>query len=568
MTSKRDDAENPKQKVGILNSIYKNMQKKTKLAFTILALGASLHFSSCTNEIEHTDEALTTIKSEKVFTPEAATVRFSEILSKATFNNQDVRKFLKEEAIKQFDKNYDVLYAKVKDYTIGDKTFEEILSEYSSAEEMNAIFNAIPRLNIYIPNISVLNINAENLDCSDSEIPVTFAGKNSNRLYLNGNVVDSIEIGDIPGFHVFVVNNNSRVNVTSTTRSNEKSYEFIAEEFNGEIPEPITRSAGISDTATVEEYMLDQKVKTAYDNYFNKDDGSIYQKSLQRDYIYYGMTPSSKNSGEFNRSARDYLFFIEINPNAYSKMTQKKENYEYTDDPEIKKDEAWRKKRDFYDYELVNEFWTVGAYNIKMETIVSTSSVPIVKYIPVKPEDIWDFHLDRSYRHSTMFRSSKYTYRINANKFTAKRYYLKNPIAFEKWDLSQEALSREIRFYETDPGESVDIAYTFEYTRMNNNKLNGSFKYCLGLGEKNNNEKKDNKKKSQGNIEINVNDEYTYESTRKETKVVNIKVTNNDDDLGMETVHFYDPIIVSKTGNKYNVKKYSTGIVTFGITAK
>ncbi|MBQ7241613.1 MAG: hypothetical protein IJS35_02370, partial [Firmicutes bacterium] len=71
-----------------------------------------------------------------------------------------------------------------------------------------------------------------------------------------------------------------------------------------------------------------------------------------------------------------------------------------------------------------------------------------------------------------------------------------------------------------------------------------------------------------GNIEINVNDEYTYESTRKETKVVNIKVTNNDDDLGMETVHFYDPIIVSKTGNKYNVKKYSTGIVTFGITAK
>ena len=123
------------------------MQKITKLAFTILALGASLHFSSCTNEIEHTDEALTTIKSEKVFTPEAATVRFSEILSKATFNNQDVRKFLKEEAIKQFDKNYDVLYAKVKDYTIGDKTFEEILTGYSSAEEMNAIFNAIPRLN-------------------------------------------------------------------------------------------------------------------------------------------------------------------------------------------------------------------------------------------------------------------------------------------------------------------------------------------------------------------------------------------------------------------------------------
>lgn len=533
------------------------MTTKTKFTFAALALLCiSLCFSSCTNEIETTDNALSSIKNDEELTQESAMVRFTEILSKATHNNKDVRKFLKEESLKQFDKNYDVLYAKVKDYTIGNKTFEEILAEYSSIEEMNAIFKVLPRLNVYIPKIPMLNVSAENLDCADSEIPVTYSGVTTNKLYVNGTAVDSIEMGEVPGFHVFVVNNNSRVNVTSTTRSNGKLYEFIAPEFDGEVQEPITRSAGISDTAIVEDYMLDSKLKTAYDKYFNKDDGSIYQKALQRDYIYYGLTPSSRTSGELNRSARDYLFFIEVNPNAYRNITQPKDKYDYTDDPEIQRNSTSRKKRDFYDYELVNEFWTKGSYNIKMETIVSTSTVPVIKYIPVRPEEIWDFHLERSYRHSTMFRHSKYTYYIDPSRFTAKRFYLKNPIAFEKWDLSQEALSREIRFYESDPGESMDVSYTFEYTRMNKNKLNGSFKYCLGLGEK-----KDN-----GNIE--VNDEYTYENTKKETKVINIKVTNNDDDLGMETIHFYDPIIVGKTGNKYNLKKYSTGIITFGIIAK
>ena len=125
------------------------MTTKTKFTFAALALLCmSLCFSSCTNEIETTDNALSSIKNDEELTQESAMVRFTEILSKATHNNKDVRKFLKEESLKQFDKNYDVLYAKVKDYTIGNKTFEEILAEYSSIEEMNAIFKVLPRLNV------------------------------------------------------------------------------------------------------------------------------------------------------------------------------------------------------------------------------------------------------------------------------------------------------------------------------------------------------------------------------------------------------------------------------------
>lgn len=61
-------------------------------------------------------------------------VSFAQILSAATFDNKDVREFLKTEALKKFDKNYDILYLAVKDEMIGDLTFRQTLASYSSEE--------------------------------------------------------------------------------------------------------------------------------------------------------------------------------------------------------------------------------------------------------------------------------------------------------------------------------------------------------------------------------------------------------------------------------------------------
>lgn len=44
---------------------------------------------------------------------------FARVLSKAVADRQDVRQFLKDEALKQFDLNYDILYGAVKDEQIG-----------------------------------------------------------------------------------------------------------------------------------------------------------------------------------------------------------------------------------------------------------------------------------------------------------------------------------------------------------------------------------------------------------------------------------------------------------------
>lgn len=53
---------------------------------------------------------------------------FASILSKAVNNETALRLFLKKEALKQFDKDYDVFYPWLRDCDIdGNNSFEEIL---------------------------------------------------------------------------------------------------------------------------------------------------------------------------------------------------------------------------------------------------------------------------------------------------------------------------------------------------------------------------------------------------------------------------------------------------------
>ena len=149
---------------------------------------------------------------------QSAMRRFAEILSQATFRRTDVREFLKREALKKFNYNYDILYVNVKDIHIGNETFGEILNKYAKPGELESIEHSVPTINILIPKITACDISADNLDCTDNETPVVLPNDINNILFLNGSVVDSISKGEIPGFHVFVVNKNSRVIVNKQTQ--------------------------------------------------------------------------------------------------------------------------------------------------------------------------------------------------------------------------------------------------------------------------------------------------------------------------------------------------------------
>lgn len=520
---------------------------KVKFVLTVVLSITTVLFTSCDKCVDY-GEAENQLSSVSVLDEQTAMIKFAEIVSRATYNRQDVREFLKKEAIKQFDKNYDVLYCNVKDSYIGKETFQEILNHYAASGELESIEHSVPTINIFIPKITMFNITPENLDCKDNEVPVALSTEKDNKIILNGNIVDSVAKGDIPGFHVFVINKNSRVYVNATTRSLNNKFCFISPEFDN------SRSIEKTRSIPMDASIVGSKAITAY-SYFNKDDGSKYSKALQRDYIYYGMTPSS-TKGNLNQSVTEYISFIEVNPHAYFYMTDKRATNKQSDDPEIKKNDASIEKRDFTTEELINELWTEGCYNIRVEIITSTSNRPIVKYLALSPDDIWEFNLDKHYRHSTVFRHSKYTYTINPNKFTPKRYYLTpKHISFGKWDLANEALSREVSFIEQDPGESYTYEYAFETTKMNSTKVNGDIKLGLGIGG------------DKDILNIGIGTESNSSTTTKETNKIIVNKTNKDDDLGMEKIYFYDPIVEGINGSKYITKEYNTGYVTFGVTA-
>lgn len=118
---------------------------KLKIYVTVMVLFSILGLASCSNEdIFYNEDDLHGEKTEVVgVSKNTLMCDFAKVLSKAVYNNKNVREFLKKESIRQFDKDYDILYASVKNETIGDKTFRSILVENSS-EDFIKLVEKIP----------------------------------------------------------------------------------------------------------------------------------------------------------------------------------------------------------------------------------------------------------------------------------------------------------------------------------------------------------------------------------------------------------------------------------------
>ncbi len=501
-------------------------------------------------------------------------VQFAEVLSKATYARKDVREFLKKESVKQFDKNYDVLYELIKDEVINGETFREILVTYSSEEVIRDIEANVPLLNVLVPKIACFKIEPEKLNVEDHEIPVAVSKKSETSLYLDGKEELDLRKGEIPSFHVFVVNENSRViavnkgdntpmatvtgggrRVRSIDGTNRKSVVFKSPNFDGSIPEPITTKS--------ETLIMSLSAINAF-KYFYANDGSIHQKALQRDYIYYGITPQ-KTSGSLNRSVSEYIAFIEINPRAYFKISDQISPKKplINDDPHIKEDEIKNERAELSQEELLDKMWTKGAYDFRFEIESSTSQRPQIVHIPLRPDEIWDFHIDYEYIHHTFFRHSKHIYRINPNKFTAKKVYLApEKISFGKWHLAEEALYRNVRIFEEDETGKKEYTNEYESTKMHANRFKGDVKVGIGLSQK-------------VQLDGHVETETTNSNTVKETKRIVVTRNEGSDHLGDIKIYFYDPIVEDVKYVPFPfphpiavVHTYNTGYVKFALAVE
>ena len=155
--------------------------------FILLCIVVLMHaFTACDSDDNISNELNAKIKTSELTIGEAeAQKSFAKILSVAAVKDKALRLFLKSEAEKQYDKDYDVFYPFVKDKIVkGNKTFREILASYASEKEITTIENSVPLLTIMIPNLSAFEaFSIEKWDVSDDQIAVTYVKDNDKSVF-------------------------------------------------------------------------------------------------------------------------------------------------------------------------------------------------------------------------------------------------------------------------------------------------------------------------------------------------------------------------------------------------
>lgn len=253
-------------------------------------------------------------------------LRFSEIFSEAISKHVELRQFIKAEALKEFNNDYDVFYPFVKNENVlNDRSFRELLIDYSSEKEILDIEDALPLLTIYVPELPS-GFDAETWDFVNEKpyVTATVIQNDHMKFYKDGSLHDSINKLYIPGFPVLVVKNNERVRLKSdsfprlksSNITTKESYEFVDDAYNGSI-----KSKGIVMPGS--SYLIPEVI-TAYDSM------GVSGYTWQRDHIYYGLTLNTVDRGPLNHRIIERIVALGFSSDAYFAMSDQ------PGDPKIK----------------------------------------------------------------------------------------------------------------------------------------------------------------------------------------------------------------------------------------
>lgn len=524
-----------------------------KNKFITLAL-ASLAFAACTNDdaVSLETELQTNIQNKvELMAEDAAQEAFAKILSKAVYNDLSVREFIKSEAIKQFDNDYDILYAFVKDkYVAPGYTFRDaLLKNCNNEAELISIEQSLPLLNILVPDLTFIgDFRADNWDLSDEEVPVSYdKDHNSGVLFVNGDSITYLEPNEIPDFPVLVVKNNERMIASATTRADGTStysYEFFDDAFNGSLRKTtraeydVTYPEEPSGTSQISEYELasiNPAIRQAFIEFPNNTTGK------HRDYVYYGMTNTNQTNGHLNTNVREILYKFRIAPSQIPFIADQ------TDDPVLQS--ISKKGGEYTQEEVRSKIWKEGNFDFFFDVMTGTKSGNVlynrIAY-SATPRELFSInkvHVVR--KHSTAFSHSKYTYTVtNVNEAVTSKWISTNSltngnyIQIGSWDIYEQSLRVNIALLEKDDSETIVKTHSVS------NEFAGNANFSFGSD-------------SIVKVALGVSGKTTSTTSKSVT------ITKNSDDLGSLSFYYYDPIIKSRT-LQGNIPLYDLYTVTNG----
>ncbi|WP_277495370.1 hypothetical protein [Elizabethkingia anophelis] len=392
---------------------------------------------------------------------------FSIALAKALASNADLRDFIKKEALKKFDNDYDILYQMVKNQMIGGKAFKDIIAEqYDKKENLEALERLYPTLNIFVPELPMDSFSAEKWNAK-TEIPLvayTLNTTNDTPVVNEKGEEYFLEAKYTPSFPIVVVKENERVKISTNNsirnnaiasnspaviqnnvlKGSSYNFEFLDDAFNGNKSNKILKSVSKTQSGAIINSVesFDSKIQQAYEIYKNND-------GWQRDFIYYDITPGQQR-GQFKYDFKEHLTSFRMNKGSDVSIISGA-----TGDPVNNPNYI---EGNGFTTDMPRSSWSGGQFEFRVNVLVNASNgigSSIVKYFSATPDELFN----------TEYELAKYVkkFGIEMKFFSLKKIEPRTiplNIPLFSWDLNQYASSIKISIEEVDFTEEITTTDT------------------------------------------------------------------------------------------------------------
>jgi len=504
---------------------------------TIISLVLLLFSSSCKKQLTSESQQFTSESVDDM-------TYVSKVFAKA-LEDKKIRDFVKEEALKKFNNDYDVLYQLVKDNQLENgQTFASALQEYADNPVLfRDLLETLPLLTIFVPELD--KFSAENWNTTD-DIPLVAvrnlddkkAGKSLFAYDADGSS-RAMSYYNIPDIPVVVVKSNERVivsheqptktaslgtidNKSALVYTKKGGIYFIDNNFDN------LQSSRSSDNQKFAGNKNSSKASTStygypaangkhqmFFNFINGDPIPNYVGSpkvflatssqYQRDYIYYNIN-NLTDTGRFDNSHVESIYSISVNQNA-------SEGYIVDD------------LRD----------WTDGMLEIKVHVSFLNRTGGF----------------ESLYKIFSVSATELFKKETNVNK--PRVYYLPDPIKLVGWDMYELGDKWHFFVEEVDPGSESSKTISASSSFSNSWEVEGSGGINLGI------------------VKIGASAKGQGSSSTTKSETITLKTTGTSDDLGTGILEFTDRISL---GYKFDVNPWheahdiytiNTGMVELGI---
>jgi len=477
----------------------------------------------------------TTLQQEKetVQTSDAQ-ILFAKALSEAVTDSQPLRTFLKDAALSEFDNDYDVFVPLVKSYpTYGEVDFSNVIDSYlKDGLTLAQVEEEYPFLNILVPDWEWLTgFSARTWDTTEDEVTVAIVRDGQLTVFCDGEELGSLQTGEFPSGPCLVIKDNERMKICGIdTRSGERQYDFVAEEFNGLKKANTKVSSTESDinvtvdsvTNYVKQEELYEGVITAYEKL--KDSPTI----PQRDYIYFGIDNSTPK-GKMDTHIYERLYKIKLNIFSLASDDAK--------DPHLNK--ITKKKSPYKVNEILEKIWSDGKFEFHFNIYMGLKSGAISTQeliVTADPDDLFDISkIHKKFYHKTALSKRVYIYTVSAeNGLQPKWYAPERTLLLPLWNLANSSTVLTIDAIEYDQSTTVSKTRSISNAFTSNVSISGgeTVKASAGLS-----------------------------NTNTTTQSTTVSVSTGSDDLGTTLLHYTYPVISSDQAStsEYKINTITTG---------